>query len=88
MIAFGLAAAPFLFFSTAPAEAAMYADTQERRDALLGTFIVVSALVGALCLLFAVLAQNCRSIEEPQTSSVVVPPIKQESNIVRHLVTA
>jgi hypothetical protein len=38
--------------------------------------------------MITLMARNSGGIEEPQPSSVVVPPIKQESNIVQHLVTA
>ena len=83
-----LAAAVLFFFTTESADAAMYVDSEERRATLFGTFVIFSGLVGALCVLFMAVTRNSTASEEPQLSSVVVPPIKQESNIVRHLVTA
>jgi hypothetical protein len=88
MIMFALAAAAMFFSSTGSAEAAMYVDSEERRTALVGTFALVSCIMVASCLLFAVMARNSAAEEELQPSSEVVPPIKQESNIVQHLITA
>jgi hypothetical protein len=88
MITIALAAAAMIFFSTGSAEAAMYVDSEERRTALVVTFALVSGLMAAFCFVFAAMTRNSKMVEEPQPSSVVVPPIKQESNIVQHLITA
>ena len=87
-VMFVLSAAALVLFSTGSAEAAMYVDSEERRTATFSTFVLVTGLISALCVLITVLARNSKVIEESQQSSVVVPPIKQESNIVQHLVTA
>jgi hypothetical protein len=83
-----LVAASFLI-PAGSAEATMYVDTEERRNTLLGTFVLISGMVGGLCTVFALITRDSGSIEESaEPSSVVVPPTKQESNIVPHLITA
>lgn len=86
MITLTLAAASFIFFPIGSADAAMYVDSEERRNAIFGTFVLMSALMGGLCALVALVPRKAETGLEP--SSVVVPPIKQESNIVQHLITA
>lgn len=71
------------------AEATMYVDTEERRNGLLGTFVLISGMIGGLCIVFALITRDSGRIEaSAEPTSVVVPPTKQESNIVPHLITA
>ena len=87
MVALTLATASFIFFPTGSADAAIYVDSEERRNTIFGTFVLMSALMAGLCAVFALIARtNAETELEP--ISVFVPPIKQESNIVQHLVTA
>jgi hypothetical protein len=86
---FLLAAAAFVLFPTGSAEATMYVDSEERRSAMFGTFLLVSLMMGVVCVLTALVAKNSDAVEpEMEPSSVVVPPIRQESNIEQHPIIA
>jgi hypothetical protein len=83
------AATGSLLIPMGTAEAMMYVDTEERRSTLLGAFLLITGMVGGLCLIFAFMARDSNKIEPSlEPSSVVVPPAKQESNIVPHIITA
>lgn len=81
------AAAAFVLFPFKAADAAMYVDSEERRNAMFTTFVLVSVASGGLCLVMTLIARNSDHIPELKPSSEVVPQIKQESNIVQQLVT-
>lgn len=77
------------FIPISTAEATMYVDTEERRNNMVGTFVLITGMVGGLCTVFAFIGQNPSEFEEPtEPTSVVVPPTRQESNIVPHIITA
>ena len=83
------AATGLLLIPMGTAEAMMYVDTEERRSALFGAFLLITGMIGGLCLIFAFMARHSNKIEPSlEPSSVVVPPTKQESNIVPHIITA
>ena len=89
MIALLLGAAGLVFNPIEPADATMYVDSEERRSAMFGTFLLISVMLGALGMLIAGMARSPVPIEqEMEPCSTVVPQIKQESNIVRHIITA
>ena len=89
MIALLLGAAGLFFYSIEPADATMYVDSEERRSTMFGTFLFTSIMMGALGLILAFMARRSIEIEqETEPSSMVVPQIKQESNIVRHIIAA
>ena len=78
-----------LFVPTETAEAMMYVDTEERRSTLFGAFLLITGMLGGLCLIVAFMARDSKGIEPSlEPTSVVVPPTKQESNIVPHIITA
>ena len=83
---FVVAVAALVLFSNGSAEAAMYVDSEERRTGLLGSFVLIAGLSSALCILVMFMERNSQNIEEPQAYSAVVPPIKQESNIVQDII--
>jgi hypothetical protein len=83
-----VAAAVFALFTTEPADAAMYVDSEERRSAMFTTFVLVLLASGGLCLAMALMTRTTDSFPELEPSSEFVPQIKQESNIVERLVTA
>lgn len=89
MIALLLAAAGLVLFPIGPAEATMYVDSEERRSAMFGTFLLFSMVVGALGILSALMTRSSVPSEpELEPCSMVVPQIKQESNIVQHIIAA
>ena len=89
MIALLLGAAGLVFNPIEPADATMYVDSEERRSAMFGTFLLISVMLGALGILFAGMARSSVASEpDMEPSSMFVPQIKQESNIVRHIITA
>ena len=89
MIALLLGAAGLVLYPIGPADATMYVDSEERRSAMFGTFLLIPVMLGALGILFVCMARSSVPIEpEMEPSSMVVPQIKQESNIVRHIITA
>lgn len=84
-----VAASGLVLFPIGSAEAAMYVDSEERRSTMFGTFLLISLMVGALVTLSAIMARSSVANEpEIEPSSMVVPQIKQESNIVRHIIAA
>ena len=89
MIALLLGAAGLAFYPIGPADATMYVDSAERRSTMFGTFLLISVMVGVLGTIFACMARSSVPSEpEMEPSSMVVPQIKQESNIVRHIIAA
>jgi hypothetical protein len=89
MIALLLGAAGLVFYPIGPADATMYIDSDERRSAMFDTFLFISVIVGVLGTLFSCMARSYVPSEpEIEPSSMVVPQIKQESNIVRHIIAA
>jgi fucose permease len=81
-----LAAAGLGLFPIGSAEATMYVDSEERRS---GSFVLMAFVAGALGILSALMGRRSIAIEpEMESSSVIVPQIKQESNIVQRIVAA
>ncbi len=78
-----LAAAGALLFPLATADATTPELLEERRSSMLATFLLISLMMGGFCMLCAYhLSTSLPSDPTLELSSVVVPPIKQESNIV------
>ena len=83
------AAAGVVLFPIGSAEATMYVDSEERRSTMFGTFLLLSVMVGALATVSTLMARSSvASEQENEPSSMVVPQIKQESNIVQHIIAA
>ena len=80
-----VAAGPLLF-PVASAAGTTYADPDERRSSMLGTLILLSALVGGFGILCAFMKRISSAELEIESSSVVVPPVEQESNIVQPII--
>lgn len=84
-----LAAAGLGLFPVGLAEATMYVDSEERRSTIFGTLLLMALVAGALGVLTALMGRRSAASEpEMESSSVVVPQIKQESNIVQHIIAA
>jgi hypothetical protein len=74
-------------FLPAGADASMYGDVQQIRQTLFQTFLVMAfGAAGVIGLLVCVLRMQHADEEVHVQSSVVVPLIKQESNIVRDII--
>lgn len=77
-----------LLFPLAYAAGTTDADPEERRGAMLGTFLLLSTLLGGLCIIFVHMTKKASIELEMESSSVFVPPIKQESNIVQGIINS
>jgi hypothetical protein len=85
MLIFAFAVASI--FLPAGAGATMYGNVQQIRETLFQTFVVMGfGAAGFTALVAYVLYMQRVDEEMPAPSSVVVPPFKQESNIVQDII--
>lgn len=86
ILAFAIAQTTFLADEASATNGA--ADVQEMRNTMFGTIVLMSAGVSAFGIIWAYMSRNPEaSFPMPdQPLSTVVPPAKQESNIVHCLV--
>jgi hypothetical protein len=82
-------AAVAVLFPWGAAEGTMYVDSQERRSTMAGSFVLMGVMAGGIAMLSALLSRGSTRIEQDlEQASVVVPPLKQESNIVQVMINS